>query len=176
MWYAEDQLVSAHASHYRQRAELTPGKGPERVKGLYAFRSILEHGARITLGLDFPVEDKNPFAGFFAAITRVAPDRTSPHGPGGWFPEQRMTREEALKGASVWMDGRCVVALTRRKGMTLDPAYASFSEDILGSIVPGKLADFVVLSQDIMQVPAAEVLNTRVVATVIDGRPVYGAI
>ncbi|KAI0702541.1 amidohydrolase family-domain-containing protein [Earliella scabrosa] len=132
--------------------------GPERVKGLYAFRSILDHGARITLGSDFPVEDMNPLAGFYAAITRVSPDGTSPHGPGGWFPEQRMTRDEALKG------------------MTLDPAYASFTEDILGSITPGKLADFVVLSRDIMTVPAPDVLSTRVVATVIDGRPAYGAL
>ncbi|KAI0768647.1 amidohydrolase family-domain-containing protein [Trametes elegans] len=140
MWFAEDRL------------------GPERVKGLYAFRSIIDHGARITLGSDFPVEDMNPLAGFYAAITRVAPDGTSPHGPGGWFPEQRMTREEALKG------------------MTLDPAYASFTDDILGSIVPGKLADFVVLSDDIMTIPAPDVLTTRVAATVIDGLPVYGAL
>ena len=59
-------------------------QGPERVKGLYAFRSIIDHGARITLGSDFPVEDMNPLAGFYAAITRVSPDGTSPHGPGGW--------------------------------------------------------------------------------------------
>ena len=61
-------------------------------------------------------------------------------------------------------------------GMTLDPAYASFTEDILGSITPGKFADFVVLSQDIMTIPASDVLSTRVVATVMDGKPVYGAI
>ena len=60
--------------------------------------------------------------------------------------------------------------------MTLDPAYASFTEDILGSITPGKFADFVVLSQDIMTIPASDVLSTRVVATVMDGKPVYGAI
>ena len=60
-------------------------QGPERVKGLYAFRSIIDHGARITLGSDFPVEDMNPLAGFYAAITRVSPEGTSPHGPGGWY-------------------------------------------------------------------------------------------
>ncbi|RDX40454.1 hypothetical protein OH76DRAFT_1490256 [Lentinus brumalis] len=140
MWFAEDRL------------------GPERVKGLYAFRSVLDHGARITLGSDFPVEDLNPLAGFYAAITRVSPDGTSPHGPGGWFPEQRMTREEALKG------------------MTIDPAYASFTEDILGSITPGKFADFVVLSKDIMTIPTKDILSTRVVATFMDGRPVYGSV
>ena len=59
-------------------------QGPERVKGLYAFRSILDHGARITLGSDFPVEDLNPLAGFYAAVTRLSPEGTSPHGPSGW--------------------------------------------------------------------------------------------
>ncbi|KAH9913457.1 amidohydrolase family-domain-containing protein [Epithele typhae] len=132
--------------------------GPERVKGLYAFRSIIDHGARITLGSDFPVEDMNPLTGFYAAITRVSFEGTSPHGPGGWFPEQRMTRAEALKG------------------MTLDPAYASFTEHLLGSIAPGKLADFVVFDRDVMTVPPPQILDARAVATVIDGRPVFGAI
>lgn len=74
----------------------------------------------------------------------------------GRFPEQRLTRAEALKG------------------MTKDPAYASFNEEHLGSLVPGKLADFVVLDTDIMTVPASEILGTKVVATVIDGSPMYG--
>jgi predicted amidohydrolase YtcJ len=60
--------------------------------------------------------------------------------------------------------------------MTIDPAYASFTESTLGSLVPGKIADFVVLSQDIMLVPANQILRTKVVATVIDGRPIYGGI
>ena len=68
------------------------------MKGLYAFRSIIDEGARITLGSDTPVEDINPLAGFYAAITRVSPDGRSPHGPGGWFPEQRISRKEALRG------------------------------------------------------------------------------
>ena len=68
------------------------------MKGLYAFRSIIDEGARITLGSDAPVEDINPLAGFYAAITRVSPDGGSPHGPGGWFPEQRISRREALRG------------------------------------------------------------------------------
>ncbi|TFY79694.1 hypothetical protein EWM64_g4319 [Hericium alpestre] len=130
--------------------------GPERVKLLYAFRSMINHGARITFGSDAPVETMNPLYGFFAAITRVAPDGTSPQGPDGWFPEQRLTREEALRG------------------MTIDPAYASFTDDQLGTLTPGKRADYVVLSKDIMTVPAAEILETEVVATALDGKPVYG--
>jgi len=140
MWFAEDRL------------------GPERVKGLYAFRSIIDSGARITLGSDAPVENLDPLTGFYAAITRVSPDGTTPQGPGGWFPEQRLTRQEALRG------------------MTIDPAYASFTETTLGSLETGKRADYVVLSQDIMSIPVNDILKTRVIATVIDGRVAYGKI
>jgi predicted amidohydrolase YtcJ len=80
MWYAQDRL------------------GPDRVKGLYAFRSIMNSGARLALGTDFPVELMSPFLTFYSAITRLSPEGTSPHGSDGWFPEQRLTREEALRG------------------------------------------------------------------------------
>ena len=70
------------------------------MKGLYAFRSIIDAGARTTLGTDFPVEDMRPLATFYAAITRLSYGGDSPQGPGGWFPEQRMTRLEALRGGS----------------------------------------------------------------------------
>ncbi|GAW10658.1 amidohydrolase ytcJ [Lentinula edodes] len=132
--------------------------GPERVKNLYAFRTLIESGARITLGSDAPVEDLNPLAGFYAAITRLTPDGDSPHGTDGWFPEQRLTREEALRG------------------MTIDPAYASFTESILGSLEVGKRADFVVFSQDIMSIPVPEILSTKVLATAVDGKLVYVSI
>ncbi|KAI9572099.1 amidohydrolase family-domain-containing protein [Boletus coccyginus] len=138
MWYAEERL------------------GPERLKGLYAFRSLLDHGVRLALGSDFPVEDMNPLSGFYAAITRLSRDGTSPKGSSGWFPEQCLSRIQALRG------------------MTIDPAYASFAEDALGSITPGKRADFVVLSQDIMTIPVDQILQTRVQATFIDGELVYG--
>lgn len=140
MWYAEERL------------------GPERVKGLYAFRSLHDNGGILAFGSDFPVEDMNPLSGFYAAITRLSQDGTSPKGSVGWFPEQRLTREQALRG------------------MTINAAYASFAEERLGSIVPGKLADFVVLSQDIMRIPVYQILKTKVQATIIDGRPVYGYI
>ncbi|KAF9264103.1 hypothetical protein L218DRAFT_958522 [Marasmius fiardii PR-910] len=130
--------------------------GPERVKGLYAFRSMIDAGALITLGSDIPVEGVNPLEGFYAAITRLDKDGKSPHGPGGWFPNQKLTRLEALRG------------------MTIGPAYASFTEDILGSIEPGKKADFVVLSKDIMEIDAKYILNTKVKATAIDGSIVFG--
>ncbi|KAG1761990.1 amidohydrolase family-domain-containing protein [Suillus occidentalis] len=140
MWFAEDRL------------------GSERVKRLYAFRSLLDHGSRLAIGSDFPVEDMNPLAGFYAAITRLSLTGQSPSGPSGWFPEQRLTRMEALRG------------------MTIDAAYASFTEDNLGSLVPGKRADYVILSQDIMTVPIDQILSTKVQATVIDGRLAFGQV
>ena len=87
-------------THVSYRGELPPNQGPERVKELYAFRSIIDAGARTTLGTDFPVEDMRPLATFYAAVTRLSYDGNSPHGRGGWFPEQRMTRLEALRGRS----------------------------------------------------------------------------
>ncbi|KIL68929.1 hypothetical protein M378DRAFT_158071 [Amanita muscaria Koide BX008] len=140
MWYAEERL------------------GPDRVKGLYAFRSIVDSGALLTLGSDFPVASSNPLATFYAAITRLSFDGVSPHGPEGWHPEQRLSRAEALRG------------------LTINPAYASFTENIRGSLEIGKLADFVVLSRDIMSIPVGNILKTQVLATVIDGKSVYGAI
>ena len=75
---------SVYGSHELPDAAY-PLQGQERVKLLYAFRDIIEHGACFTLGSDAPVEDLNPLSGFFAAVTRLAPDGTSPHGPGGWY-------------------------------------------------------------------------------------------
>jgi hypothetical protein len=126
--------------------------GPTRTLGAYAWRSLLESGVVIPNGSDFPVEAVNPLLSFHAAIARQdARDWPA----GGWLPEQRMTREEALKSMTLW------------------PAYAGFQERELGSLSVGKRADFVVLSQDIMRVPAELVLATRVRSTWIGGREVY---
>ncbi|KAF7315179.1 Amidohydrolase 3 [Mycena indigotica] len=132
--------------------------GPERITGAYAYQTLLQASPQhvLPLGSDFPVEGVNPLLGFFAAVTRLDVDGDSPHGPGGWFPNERLTRTQALKG------------------MTLDAAYASFAENELGSLTISKRADFVVLDHDIMRIPAAEILGTRVVATVIDGKVAYG--
>jgi len=130
--------------------------GPERVKGAYAWRSLLNSGAPLALGSDFPVEGINPLLGFYAAVTRLTPEGDSPHGPNGWYPEQSLTRAEALRG------------------MTLDAAYASFQESTIGSLVPGKRADVVVLWQDIMTAPVDQILNSKVAATIVDGQLAYG--
>lgn len=83
MYFAEDRLVCFYRIRELSHVAYAP-QGPERVKSLYAFRDIIDYGARFTLGSDAPVETVNPLSGFFAAITRLAPDGTSPHGPGGW--------------------------------------------------------------------------------------------
>jgi predicted amidohydrolase YtcJ len=126
--------------------------GESRLYGAYAWRSLLDQGLVIPNGSDFPVEHVNPLISFHAAISR---QDANDYPPGGWYPAQRMTRDEALKSMTLW------------------PAFAAFQEDLLGSLTPGKLADFVVLDQDIMRVPAEDVLSTRVVATYLGGEPVY---
>jgi predicted amidohydrolase YtcJ len=128
--------------------------GPERVKGAYAWRSLLETGTIIPNGTDAPVERVNPFITFHSAVTRQSPDNQP---PGGWFPEQRMTREEALRSMTIW------------------PAYAAFQEKEMGSITPGKYADFVVLDQDIMRVPDTDIMKTKVLFTYVGGKVVYSA-
>jgi predicted amidohydrolase YtcJ len=128
--------------------------GPERIKFAYAWRSLLDSGARLAFGSDFPVEEVNPMLGLFAAITRQDIEGWP---EGGWYPEESVTREEMLKG------------------FTLDAAYAGFMEDRVGSLVAGKQADFVVLDRDIMQVPAEEIHATRVLETWVDGEIVFAA-
>jgi len=126
--------------------------GDERLQGAYAWRSFLDEGVRLAFGSDFPVEHVNPLMGYYAAVTRQDADGEP---EGGWLPGQILSREEALKS------------------FTLDAAFAAFQEDELGSIEPGKYADFVVLSKDIMTVPASEILTTHVIATYLGGRQIY---
>ncbi|MCX6623135.1 MAG: amidohydrolase family protein, partial [Acidobacteria bacterium] len=126
--------------------------GPERLRGAYAWQRFLSLGLPLANGSDFPVEEPDPLPGFYAAVTRQ--DRNgSP--PGGWFPDQRLSRDQALKS---W---------------TLDGAWAAFEEQQKGSIEPGKLADLVVLSKDILEAPAKEILAARVTMTILGGEVVY---
>ena len=143
-------MQATHATSDMRWAEARVG--PERVKGAYAWRRFLELGVPVANGSDFPVEDPNPLWGFYAAITRQD-HKGRP--PGGWFPEHRMTRQEALES---W---------------TIRGAYAAFEEGIKGSLTPGKLADFVAISADIMTVPPPEILKARVLMTVVGGRIVH---
>lgn len=127
--------------------------GSERIKGAYAWRSFLGAGVKIAGGSDAPVEHENPFFGIYAAATRQD-QKGWPKG--GWHPEQRFTREQALRI------------------FTLDAAYAAFEEDIKGSLKEGKLADMVVINEDIMTIPAERIFQIKPVMTILGGKIVYG--
>jgi predicted amidohydrolase YtcJ len=126
--------------------------GLGRLLGAYAWRSLLNTGVVVPNGSDFPVEAVNPLLSFHSAVSRQDADNWP---TGGWMPEQRMTRAEALASMTIW------------------PAYAAFQEQLMGSITPGKLADFVILDRDIMTVPERDILGTSVLATYIGGKAVY---
>ena len=124
--------------------------GAERAEsGAYVWRDLLKDGVVIANGTDVPVEDADPIANFYASVTRIQNDGSA------FFPGQSMTREEALRS------------------QTLDAAYAAFEEDLKGSLTPGKYADVVVLSKNIMTVPEGEILSARVDYTILGGRVVY---
>lgn len=126
--------------------------GAERIKGAYAWRSILDTGTIVANGTDAPVEPVNTLRTFHAAIARQN-ERNEP--PGGWYPDQRMTRDEAIASMTVWA------------------AHANFQENVIGSISPGKYADFVVMDRDWMTVAPEDVMGTTIVATYFNGKRVY---
>ena len=126
--------------------------GLGRLLGAYAWRSLLNTGVVVPNGSDFPVEAVNPLLSFHSAVARQDAENWP---AGGWMPEQKMTREEALKSMTIW------------------PAFAGFQEAAMGSLTAGKFADFVILDRDIMTVADRDILGTTVVATYIGGKPVY---
>lgn len=146
-------IPSMQAVHQTSDMYWAPTRlGYARTFGAYAWRSLLNTGVIIPNGSDFPVERVNPLYSFHAAVSRQDDDNWP---PGGWFPEQKMTRDEALKAMTIWA------------------AYAGFQEQVTGSLTPGKYADFVILDRDIMSVPESEILRARVTATYIAGRAVF---
>jgi len=131
--------------------------GSERCKGAYAFKSIKDSGAILSFGTDWPGTSAaeypiNPMLGLYAAVTRQT---VTGQPPGGWFPEQRITIEDAIKA------------------YTYNTAYANFEEKTKGSIEVGKLADLVVLSKNLLRVDPKEILKTEVIYTIVDGKIVY---
>ena len=152
---ALDVIPSMQGSHQTSDMYWVPARlGQSRAKGAYAWRSLLNTGVVIPNGSDFPVEAVNPLISFHSFITRQDAENFP---AGGWMPEQRTTREEALLSITLW------------------PAYAAFMENESGSLTVGKFADFVVLDRDIMTVAPDAVLGTRVLLTVLGGRTVYKA-
>jgi len=128
--------------------------GPERSKGTYAFRALLDAGARLAFGTDWTVAPLNPMETLKAAVTRQTLDGKHPD---GWVPEQKITLEEALRA------------------YTVGSAYAEFQEQVKGSLTPGKLADLVMLDRDLFAVPPGDLDKVRVTLTVVDGKVVYEA-
>ncbi len=138
-----------HAVHDRPMAERRWGA---RCRTAYAWRSLLVSGARLALGTDAPVEELNPLLGLYAAVTRRSADGQPPE---GWYPEERLSLSEALYA------------------YTLGAAYAAYGEGIRGSLAPGKMADVVVLSHDILAQPPETLLEAQVDLTIVGGRIVY---
>jgi predicted amidohydrolase YtcJ len=126
--------------------------GPERVKTTYAFRSLLDSGAVLAFGSDWFVAPINPLVGIYAAVTRRTLDGKHPD---GWVPQQRISVAEAVHA------------------YTVGAAYASLEDGIKGSIEPGKLADLVVLSEDIFHIDPVEIQDVKVDITIFDGRVIF---
>src|SRR5690606_12185908 len=127
--------------------------GPERIEYTYPFRSFIDAGVKLCFGTDWVVAPLNPLLGIYAAVTRRTLDGKNPD---GWIPEQKITIEEAIE---------CY---------TINNAYASFQEDELGSIEPGKFADMVILSDDILTIDPIKIKDVKVDMTIFDGEIIYG--
>jgi predicted amidohydrolase YtcJ len=126
--------------------------GPERAKGTYAFRSLLDAGATLAFGSDWFVGPPTPLEGIYAAVTRRTLDDRN---PGGWVPEQKISVEEALRA------------------YTIGSATASFDEARKGSLTRGKLADLVLIDRDLTTIPPESIRDARITMTVVGGRVVY---
>jgi hypothetical protein len=125
--------------------------GPKRIQGAYAWRKLINAGVHLAGGSDFPVELPNPFYGLYAAVTRQDRDGRP---PGGWYPQEKLTREEALRL------------------FTTDAAYAAHMEHATGSLEPGKWADFIIVDRDYFNIPESEIDDIRVLGTYVAGKKV----
>jgi hypothetical protein len=128
--------------------------GHDRASRTYAFRTFLDHGVRLAFGTDWEVAPLNPLLGVYAAVTRATLDDKNPN---GWFPEQKLTVAEAVEA------------------YTMGSAYAEFQEKEKGSITPGKLADMVLISDDIFTIAPAKIRDARVLKTIVGGTVVWDA-
>ena len=128
--------------------------GHDRASRTYAFRTFLDHGVRLAFGTDWEVAPLNPLLGVYAAVTRATLDGKNPN---GWFPEQKLTVAEAVEA------------------YTMGSAYAEFQEKEKGSITPGKLADMVLISDDIFTIAPAKIRDAKVLKTIVGGRVVWDA-
>lgn len=128
--------------------------GSERIKYAYAYNTLLKYAGKLVLGTDFPIEGINPLETFYAAISRKDKEGNP---KGGFYPDEALSREDALRGMTIWA------------------AWSNFEENSRGSLEEGKDADFVMLTKDIMKIPESEILKTFVVRTYINGQEVFYA-
>ncbi|MBQ0739729.1 amidohydrolase family protein, partial [Aquimarina celericrescens] len=126
--------------------------GAERVKHAYAYKTLLKNAGIVALGTDFPIEKVNPFLTFYASVARKDLNN---YPKDGFNADEKLSRNETLKGMTIWA------------------AYSNFEENEKGSIEAGKFADFVILDQDPMEIEEAEIPETKVLFTYIDGEKVY---
>ncbi len=145
-------MQPTHATSDMNMAEDRIGR--DRIQGAYAWQRFLRQGTIVACGSDFPVESPNPFYGLYSAVTREDHEGQP---PGGWYPEQDMTLVEALRA------------------FTLDAAYAEHAETTLGTLEPGKWADFILVDHDVIKDPASKIWNTKVLQTWVGGKQVYAA-
>jgi predicted amidohydrolase YtcJ len=146
-------IASMQPTHQTSDRLMTEKRlGPNRLKGAYAWQTVLRSGAKLAFGSDFPVESPSPFPGLFAAISR---QDINGQPPGGWIPSERLTFEQALH------------AFTR------GAAYAGFAEDRIGALEPGKWADFILVDRDPTKVNPRELARTQVLETWVAGKKVW---
>ncbi|WP_407943372.1 amidohydrolase [Maribacter spongiicola] len=147
-YFADGIIPSVQPTHATSDMYWAEDRLGERVKGAYAYKTLLKKAGTIALGTDFPVENVSPFLTFYAAVAR---QDTSGYPKGGFQMEEALSREETLKGMTIWA------------------AYSNFEENEKGSIEPGKVADFVIYDKDMMTVPVEEIPTIRAEQTFVNG-------
>lgn len=152
-YFSDNIIASVQPTHATSDMPWVEDRlGAERIKGAYAYQDILKHGKRLALGTDFPVEKVNPMFTFYSAVARQDHEGFPTD---GFMPEQRLTREQTLRGMTIWA------------------AYSNFEEDEKGSLEAGKFADFIMMDEDLMEVDISEIPNIKVQETYVGGKRVY---
>ncbi|HLS10621.1 MAG TPA: amidohydrolase family protein, partial [Flavobacteriaceae bacterium] len=152
-YFSDNIIASVQPTHATSDMSWAEDRlGADRIRGAYAYQDILKYGKRLALGTDFPVEKVTPMFTFYSAVARQDHEGNP---AAGFLPEQRLTREQTLRGMTIWA------------------AYSNFEEKEKGSLEPGKFADFIVMDEDLMEVDILEIPHLKVQETYVDGKRVY---